>query len=117
MSNHVQENPPSAERSGPGATGLGRRSPTAPALTLVEVDASLVVEGVMSPAGLVAQDVTAVGQMRETCPNCQGVPLQLVLRLNHVIYPHLFCRHCTRCFDAFFADGRPALKFAGMTLD
>jgi hypothetical protein len=86
-------------------------------LTLVEVDPGRVVAGTMSPAGLVAQDISAVGQMRETCPHCPGVPLQLVLRMNHVIHPHLFCRHCTRCFDAFFPDGRSALKFAGLPLD
>lgn len=78
---------------------------------LAELDPRQVVAGVRVAAGFVAADVFPVGQMRETCPYCTDVPLQLVLRANHVIRTHLFCEQCTRCFDAIDPDGNSALLF------
>jgi hypothetical protein len=77
--------------------------------SLAELDPRQVVAGVRVAAGFVAADVMPVGQMRETCPYCTDVPLQLVLRANHVIRTHLFCEQCTRCFDAIDPDGHSAL--------
>ena len=85
-------------------------------LTLVELDPREVVHGTRAAGGLVAPDVTLAGSMRETCPHCQ-VPLQLVLRYQHVIRSHLFCTHCTRCYDALHSDGHSALVFAGLSID
>jgi ribosomal protein S27AE len=81
---------------------------------LVELAPQLVVAGKMVANGFQADDVTPVGDMRETCPNCTGLPLKLVLRRDHVIRPHLFCPQCTRCFDAIDAQGNSALAFYEM---
>ena len=67
---------------------------------LFELDPREVVDGVLLDNGLfLAPDPTPVGGMRETCPYCDGEPLQLVLRRHHVKRTHLFCQQCTRCFD------------------
>ncbi len=73
---------------------------------LRELPPTEVVDGDLTDEGLLAEDVTAMGQMREACPYC-AQPLQLVLRYRHVIRTHLFCQHCSRCFDACFADAVP----------
>ena len=91
--------------------GVELRTESTAFLSLVELDPRLVVEGTRVDGGFEAKDVIPVGKMRETCPYCLGVPLQLVLRFQHVLRPHLFCEHCTRCFDANFADGNSALMF------
>lgn len=78
-------------------------------LSLVELDPRDVVEGVMTEKGFLAADVVPVGPMREACPHCTGVALQLVLRHRHVKRSHLFCRVCTRCFDALNDGGHSVL--------
>ena len=94
-----------------------RRMPAgATSFSLFEVPPQLVVKGVVLEDVLLAEDVTPVGQMRETCPYCGGVPLQLVLRSDHVILPHLFCEQCTRCFEATYPDGRSALMFSRLAI-
>ena len=83
---------------------------TAPLLLkLVELDPREVVDGIMTPNGYLAADVTPVGPMREACPHCEGVALQLVLRHHHVKRSHLFCRVCTRVYDAFNESGHSVL--------
>lgn len=96
---------PLPERSRPG---LEQRS--APLLlTLVQLDPREVIDGVMTPNGYLAADVTPVGPMREACPHCDGVALQLVLRHRHVKRSHLVCRVCTRVYDALNDSGRSVL--------
>ena len=85
-------------------------------LSLEELDPLQVVQGRPAPSGLAAPEVTPVGTMREVCPHCH-VPLQLVLRHQHVIRSHLFCQQCTRCFDALNGDGRSVLALTGWSLD
>ncbi|MBO9537758.1 hypothetical protein [Herbaspirillum sp.] len=74
-------------------------------LSLVELDPREVVDGEMTEQGFLAADIVPVGPMREACPHCQGVALQLVLRHHHVKRSHLFCRVCTRCYDALDESG------------
>ncbi|HEY5800211.1 MAG TPA: hypothetical protein VIT92_08315 [Burkholderiaceae bacterium] len=54
-------------------------------------------------------DVHLFGRMRETCPNCPGVHLQLVLRQRHVRMAHLACQQCHQCYDACYGNGVSAL--------
>jgi len=83
---------------------------TAPYLFLVELDPQRVVDGTRyDDKNYLAEDVTACGTMRETCPVCEEGHLQLVLRQKNVRVAHLFCIECTRCFGAFLSDGTPAL--------
>lgn len=49
------------------------------------------------------------GNVREVCPKCQHNQLKLVLRQATVRIAHLFCADCESCFDAHYANGRPAL--------
>jgi hypothetical protein len=84
-----------------------RRKPVL--LALVELDPREVVDGIMTEQGFLAPDVVPVGPMREACPHCPGVALQLVLRHHHVKRAHLFCRVCTRCYDALTDAGQSAL--------
>ncbi|MDP2371349.1 hypothetical protein [Rhodoferax sp.] len=105
--------PRSRQRAGPG-----NRVAQPQGLALVELDPRQVVNGVVVAAGFKADDVAAVGKMRETCPYCGGLPLQLVLRHAHVIRSHLVCKTCTRCFDAVYPDGSSALTIpAGLSID
>ncbi|MFJ3047325.1 hypothetical protein ACIPEN_15965 [Herbaspirillum chlorophenolicum] len=78
-------------------------------LSLVELDPREVVDGEMTAQGFLAADIVPVGPMREACPHCQGVALQLVLRHRHVKRSHLFCRVCTRCYDAMNESGHSVL--------
>jgi len=74
--------------------------------SLFEMDPREVIDGVMLDNGaFFAPDPISVGNMRETCPHCNGEPLQLVLRRHHVKRSHLFCPHCTRCYDVLGAQG------------
>ena len=76
------------------------------AVTLMELDPRDVVDGVLLENGMfLAPDPTPVGAMREVCPHCEGVALQLVLRRHHVKRSHLFCTQCTRCYDAVCEGG------------
>lgn len=77
--------------------------------SLIALDPQDVVNGERTGAGYWADDVVSSGAMREQCPACAGAPLQLVLRHARVIRTHLFCPHCTRCFDAVYPDGSSAL--------
>jgi NAD-dependent dihydropyrimidine dehydrogenase PreA subunit len=81
-----------------------------PALLLVELDPATIVDGVRSDGAYATGDISTSGRVRETCPACDGVHLQLVLRQKNVYAEHLFCPQCTRCFDACLADGASALK-------
>lgn len=103
--------PPASNRHGPEL-----RVRRATLLELVELDPRLVVDGRATPEGLSAPPVTPVGTMRELCPHCQ-TPLKLVLRYRHVIRSHLYCEHCTRCYDALHEDGRSALVLTGVSID
>ena len=98
-------------------SALGKRTHEEPRFSLVELDPAQVVEGILVADGFMAKAVTPAGQMRETCPNCDGEPLQLVLRYEHVIRAHLFCVKCTRCYDAIYVDGNSALLVAGQSID
>ena len=82
-----------------------QRQREATLMTLVELDPQLVVDGRVTRDGYEAQEVDVAGAMREACPYCPREPLQLVLRRKHVIRSHLFCKKCTRCFDAIKPDG------------
>lgn len=86
-----------------------RRNPHAPEFTLIELDPREIIEGIQLTHGYVAEDAPHSGCLRETCPYCPGVPLQLVLRFRHVKRSHVFCRSCTRCYDALYPDGTSAL--------
>ncbi|WP_083444778.1 hypothetical protein [Herbaspirillum rhizosphaerae] len=75
-------------------------------ITLMELDPRDVVDGVLLENGMfLAPDPTPVGAMREVCPHCEGVALQLVLRRHHVKRTHLLCAQCTRCYDAVCEGG------------
>ncbi|MET3130000.1 hypothetical protein AAKU55_000241 [Oxalobacteraceae bacterium GrIS 1.11] len=80
-----------------------------PKLTLVELDPTAIIEGERLEEGYACEDINTFGAMRETCPVCTGSHLDLVLRQTNVRTAHLFCKRCTRCFDARFADGSTAL--------
>jgi len=94
-----------------------QRLPGVANFSLVELDPSQVVQGVPTEAGFEAPDVQTAGFMREKCPYCQNVALQLVLRYAHVIRNHLFCPQCTRCFDARYPDGSSALTFMATAME
>ena len=75
-------------------------------MSLFEMDPREVLDGqVLDNGTFLAPDPIPVGNMRETCPQCHGGPLQLVLRYHHVERSHLFCPHCTRCYDVLGAEG------------
>ena len=82
-------------------------------ISLFELDPREVVDGVLINNNiLLAPDPTSVGTMRETCPYCAGTGLQLVLRRHHVKRTHLFCSHCTRCYDVLCTGGYSLLDIA-----
>ena len=95
-----------------GRSGL--RTGGVPLFSLVELSPEEVVDGERANAGFVSEDAVMVGKMREKCPHCGDVSLQLVLRYQRVIRPHLYCERCTRCYDAVYPDGRSALLPPGM---
>ncbi len=82
------------------------------ALLLVEVAASEVVDCVFVADGYLAGDIVVAGAVREFCPACKTEHLKLVLRQEYVKRAHMFCEHCTRCFDARYPDGTPAFALA-----
>lgn len=94
-----------------------RRNLRAPFFTLLEVDPRDVIDGVMLDEGYLSEDVAAAGRMREHCPYCSSIALQLILRYRHVKRTHLFCECCTRCFDALYPDGTSALAIGTMSLE
>ena len=81
----------------------------APSLLLVELNPLTVIDGERLDDTYLAEDVSAIGSMREFCPHCREGQLQLVPRQDSVRVAHLFCYHCTRCFGALLEDGTPAL--------
>lgn len=88
-----------------------RRGLAAP-FSLVELDPHLVLAVSAPDSGIMAQeDAVSAGRMRELCPYCGDVPLQLALLSKHVTRPHLYCDKCTRCFDAVYSDGSPVFTF------
>lgn len=93
-----------------------RRRRTTPFFTLIELDPRDVIVGVMLEEGYVSEDATPAGKMRELCPYCCSVPLQLILRYKHVKRSHLFCENCTRCYDAVYPDGTSALAIGAVML-
>lgn len=95
---------------------VDRRNLRAPFFTLLEVDPIDVIDGVMLEEGYLSEDAASVGRMREHCPYCSGIALQLILRYRHVKRTHLFCECCTRCFDALYPDGTSALAIGTMSL-
>lgn len=84
--------------------------------TLVQLDPREVIEGVMIADGYQSEDAPSAGSMREHCPYCIGVQLQLILRYKFVKRSHLFCTSCTRCYDALYPDGTSALALSAMSL-
>lgn len=75
-------------------------------MSLFEMDPRELMDGEVLDNGMfMAPDPVPVGNMRETCPYCDSQPLQLVLRRHHVKRSHLFCPHCTRCYDILNVEG------------
>ncbi|MEB0032277.1 hypothetical protein QN372_16080 [Undibacterium sp. RTI2.1] len=93
-----------------------RRGTRAPFFTLIEIDPRDVIDGVMLEQGYLSDDAQSSGTMREVCPHCNGVALQLILRFRHVKRAHLFCDCCTRCYDALYPDGSSALVLGAVSL-
>lgn len=93
-----------------------RRNVRAPDFILVQLDPREVIEGVMLEEGFQSEDAPSAGSMREHCPYCSGVQLQLILRYKFVKRSHLFCSNCTRCYDALYPDGSSALALSAMSL-
>ncbi len=79
-------------------------------LVFKQLDPASIVNGIPTSAGYLTRDFIFAGEIRETCPECQTPHLKLVLLQVGVIKPHLVCPLCTRCFDAFYVDGTPALE-------
>ena len=100
----------------PQDTQNERRRSSAPLFTLIEVDPRDVVAGEIIDGWYYADKIQPAGQMRERCPYCVDVPLQLVLRYRNVKRSHLFCASCTRCYDALYPDGTSALLVGAMSL-
>jgi hypothetical protein len=86
--------------------GIEHRKNDAHQLMLVEVEPFEVVDCLPVEHGYLACDVVSAGAVRETCPACEEVHLQLVLLQPHVAREHLFCEKCTRCFDASEQGGK-----------
>jgi hypothetical protein len=76
-------------------------------LTLSELDPDAVIDH-LEPPGTQVELIT-FGTLRETCPNCPGTHLKLVLRQRRVRLAHLFCSNCQCCFDAHYTNGKSAL--------
>lgn len=91
-------------------TLVGSESEARTPLRLVELDPHWVVKGLETVGEIVAEGANAIGRVREKCPYCGDVSLQLVLRYRSVIWSHLYCGKCMRCYDALYPDGRSALN-------
>jgi len=78
-----------------------RRESSNPHFTLVQLDPRCVIHGSQQENGYFTEEITPAGTMREVCPHCDNVPLQLILRYKHVIRAHLLCPQCTRCVMHF----------------
>lgn len=93
-----------------------RRNRDVSFFTLKQLAPWEVVDGVMQEHGYASEDAISSGKMREVCPYCDNVPLDLILRYKHVKRAHLFCEKCTRCFDALYPDGTSALAIGTVSL-
>ncbi|GGX50782.1 hypothetical protein [Undibacterium squillarum] len=96
--------------------GPERRQQYSPAFILIELDPREVIDGEIIEGQYMTPDTDAAGYMREHCPYCPESSLQLLLKYRHVRRTHLFCAHCTRCFDALHPDGSSALATAALML-
>ena len=97
-------------------TGPERRRNQSTLFTLTELDPRDVIDGEELNGHYLTPDSEPVGYMREHCPHCHSVSLQLLLRYGHVKRSHLFCKRCTRCYDALDANGYSALSAAALSL-
>ena len=88
---------------------LDKRRDHVEPLMLMQIDPSTIVDGMFVNGGYLTQDFAIAGEMRETCPECQTIHLSLVLLQHGVKRAHLFCKKCTRCFDACYPTGESAL--------
>ena len=79
-------------------------------LILIQLDPMEIIDGVQTDDGYLTDDINTFGEMREKCPACTDVHLKLVLRQKRVRRSHMFCDHCTRCFDAYYPNGVSALS-------
>ena len=93
-----------------GSPAPDHRQCSTETLVLVQLDPATAVDCVRIVNGYLADDIVMSGAMRETCPVCKTVHLKMVLRQMHVKRAHMFCEQCTRCFDARYQDGSPALS-------
>ncbi|AZP10660.1 hypothetical protein [Undibacterium parvum] len=93
-----------------------RRKRSVTLFTLIQLAPWEVVDGEMLDQGYASEDAQPSGKMREICPYCNNVPLDLILRYKHVKRAHLFCENCTRCFDALYPDGTSALALGAASL-
>ncbi|MBR7783392.1 hypothetical protein [Undibacterium luofuense] len=109
-------NPTSSATLLPAYDGPERRKQRGPGFILKELDPRDVIDGEVIDGHYVTPDTEAAGYMREHCPYCPESSLQLQLKYRHVRRTHLFCEHCTRCFDALHPDGSSALAGAALTL-
>lgn len=92
---HPRDNPPARRH-----LGMGER------LVLSELHPEAVVDSVEDEG--VPLNLITFGNVREVCPKCKQ-HLKLVLRQARVRIAHLLCAGCDSCFDAHYANGRPAL--------
>lgn len=79
---------------------------------LRELDRSAIIDNMLIDKKYLCEEIRSAGDMREICPECKDVHLQLVLRQKNVRLAHLFCGKCFRCFDACYPDGCSALSLA-----
>lgn len=88
----------------------GRRHhpPPEDLLVLTELQADSVIDALATRD--VPLDLASFGAVREACPKCKATQLRLILRQSSVRAAHLFCTACESCFDAHYADGKPALS-------
>lgn len=99
-----------------GSPAIDKRVRDAQLRSLLELNPQLLVDGTLTAAGFLADDVDTAGTMREVCPYCKDTPLQLIIRRKHVIRSHLFCEKCTRCFDAILPNGRSAFALSNVPI-
>ncbi len=55
-------------------------------------------------------EIVTSGKMRETCPKCKDVHLQLILRQENIKTAYLLCPTCSSCFDVQYSDRASALS-------
>lgn len=102
MTVHVPHTTPPLANTPPARRhhGMGER------LVLSELNPDAVVDNGGDQE--VPLNLITFGNVREVCPKCKQ-HLKLVLRQARVRIAHLLCTGCDSCFDAHYANGRPAL--------